>query len=63
MYFAKKGKEEIVNTIEDTNVYACESETCNGWMREEFSTADLSCPICGSNMKAEVRGLPKIKVD
>ncbi|WP_191561393.1 cold-inducible protein YdjO-related protein [Metabacillus idriensis] len=63
MYFAKKGAEEPVTIIEDTTVYACESESCNGWMRKDFSTADMSCPMCGSQMSEEVRELPQIKMD
>ncbi len=63
MYFAKKGIEEPAPIIENTVVYACEADSCNGWMREEFATADRSCPLCNSGMKQEVRELPQIKVE
>ncbi|MFD0049554.1 cold-inducible protein YdjO-related protein [Actinomycetes bacterium NPDC127524] len=63
MYFAKKNQEEPVTIIEDTVVYACASETCNGWMRKDFVTDNLSCPMCGENLVEEIRELPQINND
>ncbi|MCP1451644.1 cold-inducible protein YdjO-related protein [Priestia megaterium] len=63
MYFAKKAVEEEVDQMMDTTVYACQSESCNGWMREDFVTVDYNCPMCGTGMSEEVRELPKIKYD
>lgn len=44
----------------DTVVYACSGDDCNGWMREEFATTDLKCPLCGNETIQEVRELPQI---
>lgn len=44
----------------DTVVYACLSDGCNGWMREEFATTDLKCPLCGNETIQEIRELPQI---
>ncbi|TYR80681.1 hypothetical protein FZC66_09935 [Priestia megaterium] len=63
MYFAKRGIEEPVNQMIDTTVYSCQSDSCNGWMREDFVTPDYSCPMCGNQMVQEIRELPKIKHD
>ncbi|PLR76671.1 hypothetical protein CU633_15090 [Bacillus sp. V3-13] len=63
MYFSKKATEEIQNIIVDTSVYSCESDSCNGWMRKEFASDDLSCPMCGSGMREEMRQLPEIRTD
>lgn len=45
----------------DTDVYACSDEACNGWMRKEFATADLLCPLCGNETNHEIRELPQIE--
>ncbi|RFU66476.1 hypothetical protein D0469_17180 [Peribacillus saganii] len=63
MYFAKKNAEEQVTIMEETVVYACESELCNGWMRQEFVMDNHSCPMCGGALKEEVRELPQIRND
>lgn len=63
MYFAKKATEETMPLLVDTSVYSCESPTCNGWMRTDFATADLNCPMCGTSMIEEVRELPQIRTD
>jgi hypothetical protein len=63
MYFAKRNLEEPEMIFEDTEVFACQSETCNGWMRKEFSGANDSCPMCGSSLSAEIRELPKIETE
>ncbi|MGM9928432.1 MAG: cold-inducible protein YdjO-related protein [Bacillus sp. (in: firmicutes)] len=60
MYFSKKPQEVEEVIIEDTSVYACTSEDCNGWMRMQFSSAETNCPLCGSSMHEEIRQLPKI---
>ncbi len=60
MYFSKKQNEADEVVIEDTSVYACSSDSCNGWMRMQFAADESSCPLCGSEMQEEVRQLPKI---
>lgn len=60
MYFSKKNQELEEVVIEDTTVYACEADGCNGWMRMQFLSEDSACPLCGSNMQEEIRQLPKI---
>lgn len=60
MYFSKKQNEADEVIIEDTSVYACSSDSCNGWMRMQFASDVSNCPLCGSVMQEEVRQLPKI---
>jgi len=60
MYFSKKQNEADEVIIEDTSVYACSSDSCNGWMRMQFASDDSFCPLCGAAMQEEVRQLPKI---
>ncbi|KAF0815779.1 hypothetical protein KIS4809_5420 [Bacillus sp. ZZV12-4809] len=42
----------------DTEVFSCNS--CNGWMRKDFASSDLRCPLCGDETTAEMRELPQI---
>lgn len=44
----------------DTEVYSCMDDSCIGWMRKEFASADLRCPLCGQETVEEIRELPKI---
>jgi predicted RNA-binding Zn-ribbon protein involved in translation (DUF1610 family) len=44
----------------DVEVYSCSDGSCNGWMRKEFASEDLKCPLCGNQMTMEIRELPKI---
>ncbi len=61
MYFSKKNQEAEEIVIEDTQVFACMTEECNGWMRTQFMTeTDVNCPLCGGGMEEETRQLPKI---
>ncbi|WP_163538857.1 cold-shock protein [Gracilibacillus sp. YIM 98692] len=54
-------KKEPVEDVE-TKVWACVSEDCQGWMREDYSFEKTpSCPLCKSNMEREVRVLPELK--
>ncbi|MBD7937697.1 MULTISPECIES: cold-inducible protein YdjO-related protein [Cytobacillus] len=61
MFFNKKAQEEKPEVvILSTDVYACLDNTCNGWMRKDFVSVDLKCPLCGSDTTLEVRDLPEI---
>ncbi|MBP3041211.1 hypothetical protein J9303_17240 [Bacillaceae bacterium Marseille-Q3522] len=60
MFFKKSQEEKEEITFASIEVYACSDIACNGWMRKEFATADLKCPLCGHDTSAEIRHLPKI---
>lgn len=56
-----RGKKEPLPEVE-TNVWACTSDSCQGWMRESFSfESDPKCPLCQSGMEQEVRMLPGLE--
>lgn len=60
MSFARGPKEPVPEV--DTNVWACVSEDCQGWMRESYSFESVpKCPLCQSEMIQEVRVLPVLK--
>lgn len=77
LYFQKKGIIEIVKgegTVAfsrgrkeplpevETNVWACTSDDCQGWMRESFSfDKEPACPLCEASMELEVRMLPGLE--
>lgn len=63
MYFGKKNSEEPEQILEDTVVFACDSEGCNGWMRKDFVSDGFACPMCGGNLVEETRELPKIDTE
>ena len=44
----------------ETEIYSCMDNACIGWMRKDFVTDDFLCPMCGNEMAAEIRELPKI---
>lgn len=50
-----------MDILKDTQVYSCTDESCNGWMRKEFASSDLRCPLCGNETVMEVRELPVIE--
>ncbi len=54
----KKPMDEIPEEI--TTVWNCASDTCNGWMRDNFAfSVEPTCPICGSAMvKGEKKLVP-----
>ncbi|MED3839850.1 cold-inducible protein YdjO-related protein [Niallia circulans] len=59
MFFNRKGAEEKPEEVlMSMEVYACNS--CNGWMRKDYATDDLLCPLCGDQTTAEMRELPQI---
>lgn len=53
-------QEEKEEVLIDTEVYSCVDEACNGWMRKDFASEDLKCPLCGNETEMEIRELPKI---
>ncbi|MFZ0447380.1 MAG: cold-inducible protein YdjO-related protein [Bacillus sp. (in: firmicutes)] len=61
MFFNRKGQDDkLENILEDIEVYACNDDICKGWMRKDFASEDLKCPLCGNEMSVELRELPKI---
>ncbi|MEH6988572.1 cold-inducible protein YdjO-related protein [Cytobacillus firmus] len=59
IFFNKKGQDDKPEVVMlDTEVYSCNS--CNGWMRKDFASSDLKCPLCGDETTAEMRELPQI---
>ncbi|WNS73498.1 cold-inducible protein YdjO-related protein [Bacillus sp. DTU_2020_1000418_1_SI_GHA_SEK_038] len=60
IFFNRKGQDDKPEVVMmDTEVYACTS--CNGWMRKEFASTDLKCPLCGNDTSPEMRELPQIE--
>ncbi|WP_174733047.1 cold-shock protein [Mesobacillus harenae] len=56
MAFGRKNPEEIITA--ETKVWACSSEDCNCWVRDNFKSSEVpKCPICHSEMEQEVRTL------
>ncbi len=44
---------------EMTAVWSCTKESCNGWMRADYSFADVpTCPRCRSAMTGGTKSLP-----
>ncbi|CAI6070487.1 cold-shock protein [Cohnella sp. JJ-181] len=55
----KKPLEEV--PLEPTTVWSCASDSCNGWIRENFAfSAEPACTLCGSPMEKTERMLPAI---
>ncbi|MED4400154.1 cold-inducible protein YdjO-related protein [Metabacillus fastidiosus] len=43
-------------------IWKCASDTCKGWMRDNFKSDDEpSCPLCGHAMMESERTLPVIE--
>lgn len=48
-------------TVEETKVWVCTSDECNGWVRDNFRSEKNEtavCPLCKSDMKEEKKELP-----
>lgn len=59
MNFRKKVEEKVPE--EDTAVWTCSSDGCNGWMRDNLRFgSEPVCPLCSSPMYSEVRLLPSL---
>jgi hypothetical protein len=56
VYFRKK-LEDIPE--ENTSIWTCEKEGCNGWMRDNFAfECAPTCHVCHSPMVSSVKMLP-----
>lgn len=56
MFNGKKSLEEIPK--ENTPIWSCTNDGCNGWMRDNFSFEHLpTCPICMSPMTSGTKML------
>jgi hypothetical protein len=61
IFYGKRNIEEkIENILVNTEIFSCIDEACNGWMRKDFATDDLLCPMCGNQTVQEFRELPQI---
>jgi hypothetical protein len=57
--YRRNNEEEIIP--EETKVWECTSDTCNGWVRDNFTFSDEpSCPLCNSEMKPATKMLQAI---
>ncbi|WP_410512891.1 cold-shock protein [Paenibacillus sp. BR2-3] len=57
MNYRKKPLEEIPE--ENTAIWACTSDGCNGWMRDNFAFEHApSCRLCDSPMERSMKMLP-----
>ncbi|AJW69357.1 cold-shock protein [Paenibacillus sp. SEL3] len=44
---------------ENTAIWSCTNEGCNGWMRTDFTFLnEPACPFCQASMGQEMRMLP-----
>lgn len=59
MTYWKKSTEEI--PVEDTAIWSCTDEECNGWMRENFTfQMEPTCPLCDAPMDRGTKMLPQL---
>ncbi|WCF08579.1 cold-shock protein [Paenibacillus thiaminolyticus] len=57
MNYRKKPVEEI--PVENTAIWSCMNEDCNGWMRDNFAfDLEPTCPMCSSAMARDMKMLP-----
>lgn len=59
-YFSRRVVEEAPTF--ETEVWACVSVDCRGWMRKDFSFVQQpKCPLCATDMDTEMRMLPQVE--
>ncbi|MGZ9585748.1 cold-shock protein [Paenibacillus marinisediminis] len=57
MYNRKNAVEDIPEV--STAIWSCETDTCKGWMRDNFSfQEEPTCPLCNSPMIKGEKMLP-----
>jgi hypothetical protein len=57
-----RGKQQAEEVpLFEMSVWNCTNDTCNGWMRKDYSfSAQPVCPLCQSGMSEGVRMLPQL---
>ena len=59
MYSRKKFFEELPQ--EETAIWQCTNEHCNGWMRDNFAFESVpTCVLCHSTMESGIKMLPHL---
>ncbi|MFC4779079.1 cold-shock protein [Paenibacillus sp. GCM10023252] len=59
MYYRKRSLEDIPE--ENTNIWSCSQEECNGWIRDDFAFKYVpTCGFCHSTMVSSTRMLPTL---
>ncbi|AIQ50049.1 cold-shock protein [Paenibacillus sp. FSL R7-0345] len=59
MNYRKKPVEEVPE--ENTAIWACTNDDCNGWMRDNFAFEHApSCPLCHAPMARNMKMLPQL---
>ncbi|THF84660.1 cold-shock protein [Cohnella fermenti] len=59
MYSRKKTFEELPQ--EETAIWQCTNDGCNGWMRDNFAFESIpTCVLCHSPMESGTRMLPQL---
>lgn len=59
MNYRKKTLEEIPE--ENTEIWSCSNDDCNGWMRDNFAFDYTPvCPLCSSEMVKDTKMLPQL---
>jgi hypothetical protein len=59
MAYRNKPVEELPH--EETVIWTCKSDDCNGWIRDNFAFAHVPvCPLCHSPMVSSMKNLPLI---
>ncbi|MCR8633753.1 MULTISPECIES: cold-shock protein [Paenibacillus] len=57
MYYRRKSLEDLPE--ENTAIWSCSKEGCNGWMRDNFAFEYVpTCHQCNSLMESSVKMLP-----
>ena len=55
-YYNHRKKNQEPLPKEQIEIWECESEECNGWMRKNFSYQNhQKCPLCGHKMRTGER--------
>jgi hypothetical protein len=58
MAFGRRNQVEEEIKTEETKIWCCTSEDCNGWIRDNFKSSDSpECPLCKSEMVSSSKEL------
>ncbi|WP_019422121.1 MULTISPECIES: cold-inducible protein YdjO-related protein [Paenibacillus] len=44
-----------------TKILKCRNSECKAWVRDEFATAEQSCPLCNGPMLRSIKHLPAVQ--